>query len=139
VTERAVRALSAGRATLTIGPLVTLDVEAGTGVYGIGDAVPGCGRGEGAGTAEVPPSCTVRVHTDFTVRKGLWSFPEQAYTLQLVGNTGVAAEAAVATGEAGCTLDVPRHGLKWLRAELWGTVRGVRALVAVTGAVYFDE
>jgi hypothetical protein len=137
---------------------VTLEVEAGAGVYGIGDVVPGgwrggasaseyaAGRGAGLaaeraaeGVAESDAACTVRVRTDFTVRQGLWSFPEQAYTLQLVGNTGIAASAAVTTGEQGCTLGVRREGLRWLRAELWGTVRGVRALVAVTNAVYFDE
>ncbi|KIL38551.1 histidinol phosphatase [Gordoniibacillus kamchatkensis] len=131
VTERAVRALAAGRASLTIGPLVTMEAVCGSGSFVIGDAVPAAELAEGR--------CTIHVHADFSVRRGLWSFPEQTYTVHVTGNNGVAAEGTVTADRPDCRVEVQAEGLRWLRAELWGTVRGVRALIAVTNAIYFNR
>lgn len=131
ITERAVRALAAGRASLTIGPLVTIEVESGSDVFGIGDAVPSANRAAGR--------CKIGVIVDFAVRPGLWSFPEQNYTLQVTGNTGVIAESAVNEDRPEFSANVSCEELIWIRAELWGTVRGVRALIAFTNAVYFNR
>jgi hypothetical protein len=130
MTERVVRALSAGRAAVTIGPLVTMEVESGSQVYGIGDAVSSAGRSG---------RCRINVRTVFSVRQALWSFPEQTYSLRITGNAGVIAEAAVSADDSSCSLNIANDGLIWIRAELWGTVRGARVLIAFTNAVYFDK
>ncbi|MFD0694682.1 CehA/McbA family metallohydrolase [Paenibacillus sp. GCM10027628] len=130
VTEKAVRALSAGKASVTIGPHLMLEVESEGTVYGIGEVVPG--------DPESRDMITANVFADFTVRKGLWDFPDQTYSLILTGNTGVLGEHSIHTQQPGCRIDFPGDELIWIRAELWGTVRGVRAMIAFTNAIYFD-
>jgi hypothetical protein len=130
VTDRAVRALAAGRASVTIGPLLTMEVESGGASYGIGSAVPRSDRG---------PNYRIHVLTDFSVRQGIWELNEQNFSLKIMGNTGVLGERTVSTDHPRCSMDISGDGLIYVRAELWGTVRGVRALIAFTNAIYFDQ
>lgn len=129
VAEEAVEALRRGRVSVTIGPLVTLEAEASAASYGIGDVVP---VGEGLATA--------RIGIDFSVRQGLWALAAPAYRIRLSGNKGVLEERAVPAteGTEDLSMAVPTEGLLWMRAELWGIVRGVTTLIAFTNAIYFD-
>lgn len=129
IAVKAIRALSSGRASLTIGPLLTMKVETDHNLYGIGSAVP---------RRVASSNDKVYVHVDFSVRQGIWTFPEQNYSLRLTGNTGVIAERTISMDNPDCSIDIPREGLIWARAELRGKVRGVRALIACTNAIYFD-
>jgi hypothetical protein len=131
VEREAVRALKAGRAVVTIGPLVTMVAESGGREYGIGDAVP-APRGGGL---------RVRAEIDSTVRAGKWQLPAGECKLVITGNTGTVAEKAL-NGLNGavdvCSFTVPDRDLRWLRAELWGEVRGVRTMLAFTNAIYLE-
>ncbi|MBD0381405.1 CehA/McbA family metallohydrolase [Paenibacillus sedimenti] len=131
VTEKAVRALSAGRASVTIGPLLLLEIEAEGNVYGLGETV--------SGDRDPLVSMIAIAFVDFSVRKGIWDLPEQTYILRLIGNAGVMAEYPVNEENPRVQSDIRNDGLIWMRAELWGTVRGVRALIAFTNAIYFES
>lgn len=129
-TEQAVRALAAGRASVTMGPLVTLGLRSESGIYAIGDCVPAQER-RGSYEAEVM--------IDYQVRAGMWDFPEAGFSLVLTSNTGVIGEQNAYLHQANYRFEVPGDGLKWVRAELKGTVRGVRTTIAFTNAIYAES
>ncbi|WP_178019485.1 CehA/McbA family metallohydrolase [uncultured Paenibacillus sp.] len=137
--ERLVRALREGRATVTIGPLLSLSVRIGSQSYGLGSVIPSPLQTEDQGEV------LANINIDFSARAGLWSLPEQNFKLILCSDRGLELEMEV-TQCGGSTDDLlqldefpvlpgPR---KWLRAELWGMVREVHALIAFTNPIYFD-
>ncbi|MBM7566394.1 CehA/McbA family metallohydrolase [Paenibacillus sacheonensis] len=128
-TERAVRALAAGRASVTMGPLVTLALRSETAVYGIGDRVPKQGQGNGFYAVAT---------IDFQVRADKWAFPGAGYSLAVTSNLGVIGEISAHAAQSDYRFDIPGEGLLWMRAELKGTVRGVRTTIAFTNAIYLD-
>ncbi|SDN69709.1 PHP domain-containing protein [Paenibacillus sp. yr247] len=130
VTSRTVHALAAGKASVTMGPLVTLEILSDTSLYGIGDCIP-----------ENDRSNTYKAHVsiDFHLRKGIWEFPEPNYTLILIGNTGILSEQLVTLDQPNYVFEIPGDQFLWIRAELKGTVRGVRTLIAFTNAIYLNR
>jgi hypothetical protein len=130
VAERALRALAQGRASITIGPLVVMELKSGHRSFRIGDIVPSIEKGQGY---------RADISVDFSVRNGIWEITEQFYMLRVVGNTGVLAEHRVSAAEPLLSVDIVETGLIWARAELWGIVNGVKALIAFTNAVYFRK
>lgn len=153
ITDKAVAALSAGRASVTLGPRLDLLVELAGNVYGIGDVVPAAEADRGFSyRAQLPerdaapydggwphgPGMTVRIFADFHVRKGMWELPDQSFTLRLQSNLGMLAEKQTDARLPGCEFTLPADGLRWMRAELWGVIRGVRTILAFTNAVYFE-
>ncbi|UUZ79106.1 CehA/McbA family metallohydrolase [Paenibacillus sp. P26] len=131
LVRQAVKALSQGRAMLTIGPLVTMEIHKEGTVYRMGDEVPLAGSEEGR------EPCEAAVLVDFTVRKGQWELPEQDFALRVTGNTGLLGELTIQSSNEFCRIPIPCTNVLWARAELWGTVQGVRTMIACTNAVYF--
>ena len=131
VAEEAVRSLRQGRAAVTLGPLVTLEAESDGLVYGIGAAIPAARNGQ----------LRIRAAVDSTVRAGKWELSARKCKLILTGSAGTVAEQML-EGPSGSveawSFTVPDRGLSWIRAELWGEVRGVRTMIAFTNAIYFD-
>lgn len=127
VTERAVRALAAGKAAVTMGPLVTLEWRTESAAYVIGDHVPKRELGDGNEAV---------VTIDFQARAGIWDFPDAGYSLTLVSNRGVIGERHASPNLAEYRFGLQGEDLTWIRAELRGTVRGVRAMIAFTNAIY---
>lgn len=88
---------------MTIGPLVTLEINTDLSSYKIGDRIP-----------RQDQRSEYRLHAaaDFSVRKGIWQFPEQTYTLAIEGNSGVLAcgTEPILTAERGtpiiCSADI---------------------------------
>jgi len=131
VAEGAVRSLKQGRAAVTIGPLVTLEAESGGFVYGIGDAIPAVRSGQ----------LRIRIEVDSMVRAGKWELSARKCKLILTSSIGTVAERTL-EGLNGsvdaCSFTVPDSDLRWIRAELWGEIRGVRTMIAFTNAIYLD-
>ncbi|QHW31153.1 CehA/McbA family metallohydrolase [Paenibacillus rhizovicinus] len=127
VTEQAVRALAAGRASVTMGPLVTVELRSASAAYGIGDCVPEQDRTE---------RYEAVVNIDFHVRAGLWEYPEAGYTLVLMSNSGSIGEQQASLAQSDYRFAIPGDAWRWVRAELKGTVRGVRTMIAFTNAIY---
>lgn len=137
--KRLVSALREGRATVTLGPLLSLTVSLDGQSYGLGSVIPSPRQAEDQG--EVQAHITI----DFSVRPGLWSLPEQNFKLILCSDRGQELDIEVprnggSTDDPLCFvgLPVPSRPRKWLRAELWGMVQEVHALIAFTNPVYFD-
>ncbi|MBB6671174.1 CehA/McbA family metallohydrolase [Cohnella nanjingensis] len=129
--DEAVRALRRGRVSVTIGPLLTLEASQGGRTYGIGDVLV-------RSAEETGEPIEVGVSLQFSAREGRWSLPPQTFSLRLVGDGGILAERAVDAVDGGYRLETPAGGTTWLRAELWGVVRGARALIAFTNAIYYE-
>lgn len=141
--ETLIQALREGRASVTIGPLLTLTLEAGDALYAIGSTVPTVVERREAAEDPVRANLTL----DFSVRTGLWSLQKQVCRLKLCSNLGEELNLEVPSSSdeqmmqfeaqlRDSTPDIPR---RWIRAELWGTVRGVHVLIAFTNAIYFEE
>lgn len=130
ITEQAVRALAAGRASVTMGPLVTLELRSEKMVYAIGDCVPEQDRSE---------SYEAVVEIDFQVREGLWEFPEARYLITLMSNLGVIGEQHASSEQKQYRFDIPGKGLMWVRAELKGNARSMRTMIAFTNAIYAES
>jgi hypothetical protein len=135
ISQDAVHALGHGRAVVTIGPLLTMEVESAGSLFGIGDNVPA----PGSEHHERFDGYWGHVKAVFSERQGLWELPEQDFTLKVTGNTGTVAERSVGAADEVYRMNIPFGGLLWVRAELWGIVRGARALIAFTNAIYFNE
>ncbi|UPK41519.1 CehA/McbA family metallohydrolase [Paenibacillus pabuli] len=138
-----IQSLREGRASVTLGPLLTLTLDAGGAVYAIGSTVPSVsGKRK---VAEEPIRANLRV--DFSVRAGLWSLSEQICRLKLYSNLGEELNLEVPYSSDGQTMQfeaqlgesAPDNPRRWLRAELWGIVRGFHVLIAFTNVIYFEE
>ncbi|AZN41416.1 CehA/McbA family metallohydrolase [Paenibacillus albus] len=129
VTEQAVRALAAGRASVTMGPFVTMELHTELAVYGIGDCVPMKERLE---------SYEAVLEIDFQAREGMWTFPEAGYLIIIVSNLGIIGEQQADSNQKEYRFEIPGDGLKWVRAELKGTVRGLYTTIAFTNAIYAE-
>ena len=154
---RLIRALGQGRACVTIGPLLTMTLEAGGKTWPVGSAVPAALAGTGGTAPETNEAVRVKLSLDFTVRSGLWSLPGQVFRLKLCSNLGeeVSLDLPFAGNRPGQheehessvrlerEAELPGSDTAapriWLRAELWGTVRGAYTRIAFTNAVYFDS
>jgi len=136
IQEATVNALREGRVAVTIGPLVTMEVrsEASGAAYGLGAAIP-------TGRPDDKEHYTARVHVSFSVREGLWQLPDQSYKLVINSNEGCLAEMRIGAEDKHYEIGLGPSEKQsvWIRAELWGIVRGVRALIAFTNAIYFDQ
>ncbi|MCH1638485.1 CehA/McbA family metallohydrolase [Paenibacillus timonensis] len=137
--ERLINALREGRAAVTMGPLLSLTVSLGGQSFGLGSVIPSPRLADDQG--EVQAHITI----DFSVRLGLWSLPEQNFKLVLCSDLGMELEMEVTRSGGSADDPLCLDGLpvlsgsrKWLRAELWGMVREVHALIAFTNPVYFE-
>ncbi|MBB6733048.1 CehA/McbA family metallohydrolase [Cohnella zeiphila] len=130
VAAAAMAALGAGRASVTIGPLLTMEVRSEAGrAYGIGEAVPAGANGFEA-----------RAQILFSVRQGLWELEPQPFRLLITGSAGTIAERTIEPADGDYALPFPPDASRplWIRAELWGVVRGASVRIAFTNAIYFD-
>lgn len=148
-----IQALREGRASVTIGPLLSMVLEAAGESYRIGSVLPVTKMNES--DEKVTATITARLSVDFSVRPGQWSLAEQTFKLKLCSNLGEEMAVNVIdsiqqsndTGtlhpkfETSIELPVLPTDLsrKWLRAELWGTVQGAHTRIAFTNAVYFES
>jgi predicted metal-dependent phosphoesterase TrpH len=132
--KQAVKAISQGRVSVTIGPLITMEIAKANVFYKLGDLIP---LGDTVSTDEQHLS-QAHIHVDFSVRKGIWEIADQDFTLLLIGNTGILSEQRIRSVDENYSFHINSSNLIWIRAELWGTVRGARVLIAFTNAIYYE-
>jgi len=136
VQEAVANAIRDGRVAVTIGPLMTMEVhgEASGAAYELGAVVP-------SDDSNDIERYAAHVNVSFSVREGIWQLPEQSYRLVVNSSEGELAEMRIGAEDKHyeIKLDLNQKRPVWIRAELWGTVRSVRALIAFTNAIYFDQ
>jgi hypothetical protein len=124
--KAALEAISGGRVCVTLGPLLHLAVKTClTEKYF-----------EPGDEAVIYENEVIKVDLDldFSVRRDKWQLPGQVMEMILASNLGsmpvdVTCSKGIEYTAAG--------GLKWLRAELYTVINGVRTLAAFTNPVYF--
>lgn len=136
--ELLVNSLREGRATVTVGPLLSLAIFADGHKFELGSVVSPLQTED---QRELQASVTI----DFTVRSGLWFLSDQTFKLILCSDQGQELDIEVTWSKNNANEPVCLSGLplspgprKWLRAELWGIVQGALAIIAFTNPVYFD-
>ncbi|WP_325176803.1 CehA/McbA family metallohydrolase [Paenibacillus alkalitolerans] len=136
---RLLQAIREGRAAVTTGPLLTLQVTTESGQrFRIGDTVRVGASGSVSGSAST--IVTVRLEVRCDVRSGHWALSHPSMNLRVAGSDGFCAEEILEqSGNYICAdfeLDASR--LSWLRAELYGEMNGVSTLLAFTNCIYFE-
>jgi hypothetical protein len=132
--NQAIQAISKGRVSVTIGPLITMEIEKADLLYKLGDLIPI----EDTFNSEEQMACKAHIHMNFSVRKELWNIADQNFSLLIVGNTGILNQCVIRSMDADYCMDIKLADLIWSRAELWGTVRGARVLIAFTNPTYYE-
>lgn len=148
-----IQALREGRASVTIGPLLSMALEAAGESYRIGSVLPVMNMDES--DENVAATLTAKLSVDFSARPGQWSLVEQTFKLKLCSNLGEESLADVIDSTQRSNQTDPIHpkfetsielpalpiniSRKWLRAELWGTVKGAYTRIAFTNAIYFKS
>ena len=126
--REAIEAIRGGKVAVSMGPLPVIEL-----------VCPSTGRLFGAGdVADVTPrtECEVRIRVDASARAGFWNMPQQMLDVRLAGNTGVLQTLRVPSSGGEAVTRVVLDGISWLRAELFGTIAGVRTMIGFTNPVY---
>ncbi|WP_248930243.1 CehA/McbA family metallohydrolase [Paenibacillus hamazuiensis] len=127
----ALDALRRGAVIVSMGPLPTLAVTSPEGqVAGVGDELR---------LQTGSRSARVAAGADFSAREGQWELPEQKLTLRIVSNAGTLGEFAVTRSEPSASGDISLDGVRWLRAELYGTFCGAHTMIGFTNAIYVRD
>ena len=125
----AVEALRRGRAIVSLGPLVSLELERRgvQAVYGLGDLVP---PGEG------PLLARAEVDLGRGMERWANSIQPESVAFRWRGGCASAELASDGPGRSVAELELPRAAGGWVRAELVGRARGKAAMLAFTNPVY---
>ena len=130
IDRAVVEAIRKGRVSVSMGPLLLMNVQAGGVHYQIGDVI----RTEGKATASI----SVQVTVDHTARKSIPELESQPLKLEIESNFGEQAAATLRPGATTVTVQLDPAGLRWFRACLKGVFHGVHTTVAFTNPIYLS-
>lgn len=127
-------ALRAGRAVVSLGPMLSLAVR-GTGdgrSYRPGDVLPASATAGGL---------VLEAAVDRERRREQWAAELELERVALRGSGGELGSARADDGILRLALPpaAARPGPRWIRAELYGRLRGEEALLAFTNPIYFER
>lgn len=127
-----VEAIRTGSISVTVGPLLNFEARLPeiNKVYEIGETLPIGKRPN--------QKVMTTISVDFHARNLHWELAEQDFNLRLVSNDGVLQEELVSQKNPNVSLTIPSKNLTWLRAELFGVIKGIRTLIAFTNPIYLD-
>lgn len=122
-----------GRISVSFGPLPRIGlVDGARGLLHL--------QGDSVDRRTVGASADIDVSVDFERRKGVYAPDDEDMTVQLAGNTGLLWKATIGTerqkGLYEARPSVDATGLRWVRCELYGSMRGRRQTVAFTNPIF---
>ena len=160
--ESVLAALKSGSACITMGPLLKLSVKTVYGTeYECGEEVHAGQLNAGqddAGRADTNIADAIQsqklelanaaVEIDFSARKGKWELDAdvdknsiRSVKIVFASNRGKLDETVLEQDEANTVSIISKQfstiGLRWLRAEAYGSIAGHYAMIAFTNPVYF--
>jgi hypothetical protein len=131
LVSAALNALKSGAAAVSMGPLPMMAVRSSDGrLHQLGDAMELTRSGQAA---------VVEVSVDFSAREGLWSLPDQILKMRLMSNKGELTSLDVSTVRSQAEYKLDTAGIRWIRAELFGTFCETHTRIGFTNAIYFEE
>lgn len=130
ITKAVLTAIKNGSVTVTMGPLLlmTLSFDDGKYEYQIGDTVE---------KSNDLKYIKINISIDYSVRKQHWNLTDDEDYISLTSNLGELKKINVNTGIEHIFAEVPAEGLKWIKAELYGSIRNIDKIVAFTNPIYF--
>ncbi|MFD0958249.1 CehA/McbA family metallohydrolase [Paenibacillus chungangensis] len=131
VQERQViEAISKGKVTVSVGPLLTFEIVYNNQKYEIGDEID---------VSQPDENFEILFTLDTLTRAGIWDVKEQEFTVKLKSNAGLLNELKVSPGNPNLSHTIQFDDLRWLRAELHGELMGIHTMIAFTNPVYFTN
>lgn len=130
VEARAIDALKSGSVSVSLGPLLLLDVWsiAQKKKWGIGEAVLLKKKDE---------TLEIKICIDTTARASHWKLNRESLKVVLNSNLGCLTEFDMARDKIDLTYKLESTGLLWLRSELYGEIQGIETMIGFTNPVYF--
>ena len=125
-------ALKNGHVAVTMGPLLKLMVK--TSVNG-SEYI----SGEEAAITKDSDEIEATAELDFSVRAGKWELDAQPLTIVFTSNCGILKEICMQKSCEKVTANITHKGLKWIRAEAYGSIGGFNSLIAFTNPVYLNK
>ncbi|OPA80889.1 histidinol phosphatase [Paenibacillus selenitireducens] len=131
--EQAVDAIRTGRICISMGPLVTIELQADGQSYHTGDVIR---RSDCANVETV--ELTVRIdHPSIASRRQM--VQEEGLTVIVESNLGECCRSALADGATVFQHSIRPEKLLWLRVRLYGMLSGVLSTIAFTNPIYFED
>jgi hypothetical protein len=127
----ALKAISNGSSSVTMGPLVTMDarLKSNGSKFGIGEEI---NLKHNSDTVEI------NVRLDMSARKDFWNHNIEPETIVINTNDGIKAEIAASNSlEKPILINAKETG--WIRAELYGKAKGISTMIAFTNPIYICE
>ncbi|TCL73313.1 hypothetical protein EDC14_1005175 [Hydrogenispora ethanolica] len=124
----AIRALRSGAVTVSMGPLVTVELRSAAQSWGAGSVVPAADR---------PSILELEVALRSTAQMAWVEIDRTDFRAVISSNRGEVCQVPLGLdGAARRSIDV--NGLRWMRAELFGRIQGVAQLIAFSNPIYFQ-
>ncbi|MEK3888106.1 CehA/McbA family metallohydrolase [Bacillus sp. FSL K6-3431] len=119
-------ALKKGRLSITMGPLITLDIVDEQGKsYSIGDEIE---------KAPFENHFKLKINVDFSVRKNQWKLDKQDLKIRVRSNCGILEESRLRNNTLKCNTKL--ENVSWVIAELHGVIEGVYTMIGFTNPIY---
>lgn len=126
----ALDAIAEGRAVVTLGPLLGLAVK-------LNSSDKKFNMGEEVFLDDGSDQIEVQLGLEFPNKEFEWKLEKQQLRIEITSNSGVLYKLDVPLESQKKTLTFSSKGLKWMRAELYGTVKDINVMMAFTNPVYF--
>lgn len=124
-----VKAIKNGKLTISIGPLLLLEVKIGDRFYEIGDEIQ---------WSDESLSFLVKISPENVLKQDVF-IEEESLNVHINSNLGEVARVKKEPGADTATGKLNGEELTWIRAELYGTVNGIHTLIAFTNPIYITR
>lgn len=131
LSDSLMEGLRNGVITVSMGPRLNFAVDTGGQTWEVGDHV--------RRSASDGNTIRIDVEVDYSARAGHWSIPDQQLTVVIDSNLGCVAEVQIGRDERAKNATADAEKLRWLRAELYGVIHGVRTMIGFTNPIYFSN
>lgn len=130
--KKALDALTNGRACVSMGPLmiISADLKTKKNKFTMGEKIVLTNADSVVG---------IHAELDYKLWKGIEKLDNKQLTITLTSNRGVLFEKNIPYGFEYIEQSFQVEGLKWVRAELYGSIKGINTMVAFTNPLYFRE
>jgi hypothetical protein len=128
-----INAVRNGEIAVSMGPLPFLSIRTLEGhvIAGIGGSI--------STKAHASNRFEVSIGVDFTARSGQWEIVDTSITLRLNSNKGEIAVCELSMVDQERILSLDLDGIRWLRAEMFGTFHQVHTMIGFTNPIYFND
>lgn len=132
IEKGALDAILNGRMIVTLGPIIDLSIET---EYADGNIQIGGEVTVDDNIENVKASLVLK----FANKKYEWNLKEQILEVNVTSNLGIIGNSKLSIENNERSLSIEVKGLRWFRAELYGTIKGQREMIAVTSPIYIRK